>query len=130
MKGTNIPYFLKENNFNIWPLLLEKAWVKVNNNYQNALSGWPNDIFRAFTGFSCEELIYNEKDQESIWRIIKEVKENNGIICTSNKNEEDINETGLIPGLSYSLVNAIEAKDEKNRKIFLLKLRNNLENSK
>ena len=63
MKGTNIPYFLKVNNFNIWPLLLEKAWVKVNN-YQNALSGWPNDIFRAFTGFSCEELIYNEKTKK------------------------------------------------------------------
>lgn len=30
----------------------------------------------------------------------------------------------------YSFVNAIEAKDEKNRKIFLLKLRNNSENSK
>jgi len=130
MKGTNIPYFLKVNNFNIWPLLLEKAWAKINNNYQNTLSGWPNDIFRAFTGFSCEELIHNEKDQENIWRIIKEVKENNGIICSSTKNEEDINETGLIPGMSYSLINAIEVKDEKNRKIFLLKLRNDLENSK
>ena len=53
-----------------------------------------------------------------------------GLFASSNKNGEDINETGLIPGLSYSLVNAIEAKDEKNRKIFLLKLRNNLENSK
>ena len=129
LKGTNIPYFLKVNNFNIWPLLLEKAWAKVNSNYQNALSGWPNDIFRTFTGFSCEESIHNEKDEESVWNRIKEVKENNGIICASTKNEEDIGETGLIPGMSYSLVNAIEVKDEKNRKIFLLKLRNDLENS-
>ena len=129
LKGTNIPFFLKINNFNIWPLLLEKAWAKINNTYQNSLSGWPNDIFRTFTGFSCEELIHNEEEKERIWRIIKEVKENHGIICSSTKNEEDIEVTGLITGLSYSIINAIEVKDEKNRKIFLLKLRDDLGNS-
>ena len=129
IKGTNIPYFLKVNNFSIWPLLLEKAWAKVNSSYQNALSGWPNDIFRTFTGFSCEELNHNEEDPERIWRIIKTVKENNGIICSSTINEEDINETGLIPGLSYSLINAIEVEDEKNRKVYLIKLRNDLGNA-
>ena len=129
LKGTNIPYFLKVNNFSIWPLLLEKAWAKLNSSYQNALSGWPNDIFRIFTGFSCEELIHNEEDQERIWRIIKIVKENNGIICSSTKNEEVINEVGLIPGLTYSLINALEVQDEKNRKIYLIKLRNDLGNS-
>ena len=80
LKGTNIPYFTKVNDFSIWPLLLEKAWAKLNNNYQNALSGWPNDIFRTFTGFSCEELNHNEENPERIWDIIKTVKENNGII--------------------------------------------------
>ena len=129
LKGTNIPYFTKVNNFSIWPLLLEKAWAKLNNSYQNALSGWPNDIFRTFTGFSCEELNHNEEKPERIWRIIKTVKENNGIICCSTKNEEDINEKGLIPGLSYTLINAVEIEDEKNRKKYLIKLRNDLGNA-
>ena len=129
LKGTNIPYFLKINNYSIWPLLLEKAWAKVNTSYQNALSGWPNDIFKTFTGFSCEELIHNQKEEEYIWRIIKTAKENNGIICASTKNEENINDTGLIPGISYSLINALEIRDEKNSKIFLIKLRYDLGNS-
>ena len=129
LKGTNIPYFLKINNYSIWPLLLEKAWAKVNTSYQNALSGWPNDIFKTFTGFSCEELIHNQKEPEYIWRIIKTAKENNGIICASTKNEENINDTGLIPGISYSLINALEIRDEKNSKIFLIKLRYDLGNS-
>ena len=129
LKGTNIPYFTKVNNFSFWPLLLEKAWAKINGSYQNALSGWPNDIFRAFTGFACEELNHSEETPERIWRIIKTVKENNGIICTSTKIGEGINEVGLIPGISYSVINAVEVEDEKNRKIFLLKLRNDLGNS-
>ena len=129
LKGTNIPYFLKINNYSIWPLLLEKGWAKVNTSYQNALSGWPNDIFKTFTGLSCEELIHNQKDQEYIWKIIKIAKENNGIICASTKNEENINDTGLIPGISYSLINALEIRDEKNENIFLIKLRYDLGNS-
>ena len=129
LKGTNIPYFTKVNNFSIWPLLLEKAWAKLNNSYQNALSGWPNDIFRTFTGFSCEELNHNEEKPERIWRIIKTVKENNGIICSSTKTDEDINEKGLIPGFTYTLINAVEIEDEKNRKKYLIKLRNDLGNS-
>ena len=128
LKGTNIPYFLKVNNFSIWPLLLEKAWAKVNTTYQNALSGWPNDIFKTFTGFSCEELIHSQKDSEYIFDRIKTAKENNGIICASTKSEEDINKKGLIPGISYSLINALEIKDEKGNKIFLIKLRNDLGN--
>ena len=126
LKGTNIPYFTKVNDFSIWPLLLEKAWAKITGCYQNALSGWPNDIFRAFTGFACEELNHNEENPERIWRIIKTAKENNGIICSSTKNEENLNEVGLIPGFTYSLIYTVEVEDEKNRKIYLIKLRNDL----
>ena len=130
LKGTNIPYFSKLNNNNsLWFLLLEKAWAKINRSYKNAISGWPNDVFRAFTGFSCEELNHNEENNERIWRIIKSVKENKGIICTSSKNEEDLNEVGLIPGFTYTVINTYELEDEKKRKIFLLKLRNDLGNS-
>ena len=38
LKGTNIPYFTKVNDFSIWPLLLEKAWAKITGCYKNALS--------------------------------------------------------------------------------------------
>ena len=79
-KGTNIPYFSKPLNFELWPLILEKAWAKINGSYSNSISGWPNDVFRTFTGFCCEDLNHNEETEERLWNIIKKVKENNGII--------------------------------------------------
>ena len=126
LKGTNIPYFSKPNNFEFWPMILEKVWAKINGSYSNSISGWPNDIFRAFTGFCCEDLNHNEETDERIWNIIKKVKENNGIVCSSTKNDEGINEMGLIPGYSYTILFAEEVNDDKNRKVCLLKLRNDL----
>lgn len=126
LKGTNIPYFLKPNNFELWPMLLEKAWAKVNGSYANSISGWPIDVFRAFTGFACEDINHNEEPKEKIWEKIKEVKDNNGIICTSTRNGDEINEKGLISGYTYSIVFYKEVENDRHVKICLLKLRNDL----
>ena len=37
-------------------MLLKKAWAKVNKEYANIITGWPNDVFHTFTGLACEEL--------------------------------------------------------------------------
>ena len=126
LKGTNIPYFTKSNKFELWPLILEKAWAKVNGSYANSLSGWPNDIFRTFTGFCCEDLNHNEEKEERIWNIIKKVKENNGIISSATKNEDDVYEKGLIRGYNYTVLNTEEIEGDNNEKVQLLKLRNDL----
>jgi hypothetical protein len=124
LKGTNIPYFTKPNNFALWPMILEKAWAKINGSYGNSLSGWPSDLFRAFTGFCCEDLPHNDENSEKIFNIIKKAKEKNAIICSSSKNDEEIIDVGLIGGTTYTLLSADEVEDDKNRKVFLLKLRN------
>ena len=125
-KGTNIPYFSKPNNFELWIMILEKAWAKVNGSYSNSISGWPVDVFRTFTGFCCEDLNHNEETDERIWNIIKKVKDNNGIICSSTKNEGELNEVGLISGYTYTVLNVEEIEDDKHRKLCLLKIRNDL----
>ena len=124
LKGTNIPYFTKPNNFALWPMLLEKAWAKVNGSYSNCLSGWPSDLFRALTGFCCENLPHKEENSERIFNIIKKAKEKNAIICSSSRNDEEIIDVGLIGGTTYTLLSADEVEDDKNRKVCLLKLRN------
>ena len=129
LKGTNLPYFTKPNNFGMWSMLLEKAWAKINGNYDNCLSGWPCDIFRAFTGFCCEVLQHDDEDSERVFNIIKKAKEKNAVICSSTRSDEEINDVGLIGGTSYTLLGVEEVEDDKNRKVCLIKMRNDLGNS-
>ena len=51
IKDTNVPYFAKPNSFELWVMLLEKAWAKINGGYANIVAGWPCDVMRALTGF-------------------------------------------------------------------------------
>ena len=45
--GTNVYYFTRPANFEMWPVLIEKAWAKVNGGYLNIVNCWPGDFFRA-----------------------------------------------------------------------------------
>ena len=124
IKGTNILYFAKPNSFELWVILLEKAWAKVNGGYLNIISGWPCDVFRAFTSFPCEMIIHKEEKPERVWGIIRAVDLNNGIICASTKNDDSVENKGLIKNHTYTLIDTEEVVDEKGKKIRLCKLRN------
>ena len=124
VKGSNLLYFAKPNSFELWAILLEKAWAKINGGYANIISGWPCDVFRAFTGFGCEKLIHFDDKIDRIWGIIKTVDENNGVICTSTKNDPKIESKGLIKNHTYTLIDTEEVKDKRGKIIRLCKLRN------
>ena len=61
IKGTNVLYFAKPNSFELWVVLLEKAWAKVNGGYANIISGWPSDVFRALLLFLVKRLYIEKK---------------------------------------------------------------------
>ena len=124
IKGTNVLYFAKPNSFELWVILLEKAWAKVNGGYANIISGWPSDVFRAFTSFPCEKIIHKEEKSERSWGIIRAVDLNNGIICSSTKNDDSVENKGLIKNHTYTLIDTEDVVDEKGKKIHLCKLRN------
>lgn len=76
IKGTNVYYFTRPSNFEIWPLLIEKAWAKVNGGYLNILNLWAGDIFKALTGFSFDELIHPQLNKEELFNeICNKIKE-------------------------------------------------------
>ena len=138
VKDTNVPYFAKPNTFELWAMLLEKAWAKVNHGYANILSGWPCDVFRAFTGFACAELnLIDEKNkfeqqkknnestiEDHIWKILRLVDSNSGLICCTTKNGNDVSSTGLEPVYPYSLADTLELEGSDKSAIRLCKLRN------
>ena len=124
LKGTNILYFAKPNSFELWAILLEKAWAKVNGGYLNIIAGWPNDVFRVFTGFPCEPLIHRDNKNDRLWGILSTVDNNYGIICSSTKNDDSVVKKGLIKNHAYTLIDTEEIEDDEGKKVRLVQLRN------
>lgn len=122
IKGTDIPYFSKPNSYELWVLLLEKAWAKINGGYANIINGWPSEVFKAFTGFGCESLIFKEENEERIWRLLKTINENSGVICCSSKDSGDVEKAGLLSNYTYTLIDTLEFEDEKKNPVYLCKL--------
>ena len=124
IKGTSIPYFTKPTTFELWIMLLEKVWAKVNGGYGNILVGNSSEVFRFLTGFCSEQINNNLINNLNYSNLLKNCFESKEIICFSTKNNDDVEKMGLIKDHNYVLVNIIEIKDNNNENIILYKLKN------
>lgn len=124
IKGTSVPYFTKTTTFELWFILLEKAWAKVKGGYGNIIVGNPSEVFRFLTGFCSEQINNSLLDNKSYITVIKNSYESNEVMCFSTKNEEEVEQMGLIKDHNYILSNIVEIKDKNNEDLILCKLRN------
>lgn len=121
----NKPAFSQSKGNELWVMLIEKAWAKVNGNYENSIKGFVSEAFRALTG--APVVFFKHLYIQDIWDEISEADRNKYIICASSGegqlNKARYDEMGLISEHAYSVIEAVEidAKDGKER---LLKLRN------
>ena len=121
LKNSNILYFIKPSNFEIWSLLIEKAWVKVNGGYQNIINSWPADFFRALTGSSCDILIHEDLNFEELFNELNYTDKNNGLCISLTKNNNEVNKKGLINHHMYILKETEKIENGKNNFIYLCK---------
>lgn len=124
VKGTNVLYFAKPNSFELWAILLEKAWAKINGGYANIVSGWPSDVFRAFTGYACEQVNHKDSKIDRLWGIIDIVNRFDGLICCSTKNDDVVIKKGLIKNHAYSVLKSVEVEVNEKKRARLILLRN------
>ena len=47
---------------NIWPMLLEKAWAKVNGSYEDIISGNPKEAMKFLTPFVSKMITINDSN--------------------------------------------------------------------
>ena len=104
IKNSNILYFIKSSNFDFWPLLIEKAWAKVNGGYQNIINLWPCDLLKALTG-----------------SVLNDIDKNNGICISLTKNTNEVTKNGLINYHMYILTDTEKIELDKNNFAFLCK---------
>ena len=116
----NFAFALPHNN-ELWAILLEKAWAKLNGGYSNIIGGIVSEPVSSLTGFPTEYLSHKNCDELEIYDKIEKGDKEGTIMSSASKNNNEVEQRGLIPSHAYTL---ISAKKWKERNIYLIKLRN------
>ena len=123
IKGTNVHFFTRPSNFEIWPLLIEKAWAKVNGGYLNIINLWPGDLFKALTGFTFDELVHPQLQKEQLFDELINLNKNKKLGFSLTSDNKEIEEKGLFVYHTYIIEDTEKVELENGNKLFLLKLR-------
>lgn len=115
--------FAKPNNNEIWVLLIEKAWAKINGGYSNIIGGSPRDALKALTNFAIENIKTLEYTPEELFNKIANVLRYQSIICATTSNKNENSDKGLLPNHAYTVLDARKAK-RYDQDCMLIKVRN------
>ena len=113
--------FAKPNNNELWAMLLEKAWAKLNGGYSNIIGGIVSEPIAALTSFPTEYLSHKLKEEDEIYTKIENGDKEGTIMSSASKADTNVEKRGLVKGHAYTL---ISAQKYKERNIYLIKLRN------
>ena len=114
---------------NIWPLILEKAWAKINSSYEDIIEGNISDIFYFLT--PCPLKIYHHDIKyNNLFEKIKNAVDNNFIVCTdinSNKENQLLNKLGILSNHAYKIIGYGTLLDSNGNIYNLIKIYNKYE---
>ena len=131
-KRTKQPVYAQSKGREIWVMLLEKAWAKVNGGYANIISGLPCEALEFLTGlgslaFDTENLSDEDDINEYKYEIIKNVQladEKNCLITCSTSSNPNIEKVGLVDGHAYTLVSFHQITTSQGKTVYLFRIRN------
>ena len=130
-KRTKRPVYAQSKGNEIWVMLLEKAWAKVNGGYANIISGLPCEAIEFLTGLGS--LIYDTENMdvddinEYKYEIVKNVQiadQNKCLITCSTNSNSQIEKVGLVEGHAYTLINFTQITTSQGTKVYLFRIRN------
>ena len=107
----------------LWVVLLEKAWAKLNGNYAHSLDGSPSEAFDALTDAYTEILYVSPPQKDEIYKSLNDGQMKGYILTAETSGEDKIEEYGLVPFRAYIILEVIEVMT-KYKKVKLIHLRN------
>jgi hypothetical protein len=107
----------------LWVVLLEKAWAKLNGNYAHSLDGSPSEVFDALTDAYTEILYVSPPQKDEIYKSLNDGQMKGYILTAETSGEDKIEEYGLVPFRAYIILEVIEVMT-KYKKVKLIHLRN------
>ena len=118
--------FSSTNGNELWVILLEKAWAKLNGSYAKAIGGEPHEIFEVITNAYSRKIKVKNISEDDLWQALQEAMDNNFIMTAGTSGDVynlNLEELGLAPGHAYTLLEAKEVTTS-NGKEKLVHLRN------
>ena len=65
-KKTKKPIFAQSNEGELWVMLLEKAWAKINGSYSNTKGGLSSDVMFCLTNFPVQYVQHDKSTKEPL----------------------------------------------------------------
>ncbi len=124
-----MPAFVNPNGPEIWVMLLEKAWAKVNGSFANIVLGNASEGFTFLTGAPCESFGNDDKQlpPDKIWEKIVDADRQNFIMAADCGKKEipekQLTTVGLVNNHTYTLIGAAEV-DFGGQRARLVQIRN------
>ena len=120
--------FSKNNGFEIWVMLLEKAWAKINGNFARiGCGGQPHEVFEVTTEAFSERISVPKKSDEieELWQKLIRAQESRFIMTAGTGVSDETDEMGLATGHAYTLTHVYDIfPNNKKKRVRLLNLRN------
>jgi len=118
--------FTSTNGNELWVILLEKAWAKLNGCYAKVIGGEAHEIFEVITNTYSEKIKIKKGLEQEIWNKLNEGEKKGYIITAGTSGDTynlDLEENGLVPGHAYTVVKVQEFKTSHGN-VRLVNIRN------
>ena len=104
-----------------WIPILEKAYAKINGNYERLGLGWMSEAMRVLTGAPSYRYTNKQLTDSQLWDIAKSADQQDYMLTSAT----DHVSYGLAAGHAYTLLGCYEIKDQSGRVVEkLLHMRN------
>lgn len=126
----SLPYFAKQSpSGGMWASFLEKAWAKVNGNFEIVEGGWGHEVMRFITGAPTQSYYkgYNWATADEAWNILSQADGSNYVIMAGTPGTSDTHTVGngLAASHAYTVLSVHRLLNtDGSLKARLLKMRN------